>query len=157
MFIRSIAVIFIALSLSVSVYADKKPENVTINIKTITCSGKRVVSRKNPIVVHDSIRNLKSKLKQIPFKNFNLVSSESITIPSESKQQIKLKNKDSLGLELLYLKQDRVGLWLDWADKEGMRLLDTRLHFDCMETMLAGADTESDTCKMLAISVEGKK
>ena len=104
----------------------------------------------------DSVRELKPKLSKLPYKSCDLVWAQNISIPMKSRQKFQISNGDQLELELLYIEDQRVGLWIDWHDKAGVDLLDTRLHFDASEIMLAGAEEgeDSDKAKMLAISIE---
>ena len=119
----------------------------------ITCDQPRADLADHSIIVHDSLRHLKDKFQEIHFKEFNLESAQTISIPLNQKQQLTFKNGDTLELEMLYLENERVGLWIDWKDSSGMKLLDTRMHFDSTETMLAGAECEENKGKMLAVTV----
>lgn len=132
-------------------------DNVTIKVQSIECSGEKS-SKNTKIKVDQSISSLETRLKDLPYTNFNLASSQTINIPLNKEQELTLDSGDILHLKLLYLDQERVGLLLNWKDSEGMQLLDTRMHFGCTETMLAGAEgCEGDNGKLLAISVESKQ
>ena len=151
-------ILFILFAIPVFLFAQDKPTKVTINIKSIESKVPRDVKSNTKISVHDSIRDLRPKLKQIPYRNFDLTSSENFVVPINENQQIALKNGDLLSLQLLYLDSERVGMRMDWKDTQNQQLIDTQLHFDCLETMLVGAEGDDENSgKILAVSVKGKE
>ena len=130
-------------------------DEIKINVESIACSNKRSDLEK-PVKCDQKLLDLKHKLAQLPFENFVSTGVQQAKLATDKKQTFKLQNADLLTLELLYLEGSRVGLLIDWEDQSGMQLLDTRMHFDRNETMLAGADTDSEANngKILAISLE---
>lgn len=142
------------LVFSVSLFAEES-KSINLKIESIECRDRqKKLIESDKIVIHDSIRALKPKLKKLPYKSYHLDSVANVSLPSSERQEVKLKNGDMLALELLYFDNERVGLEIDWRDESDMKLLQTRMHFDQDDTMLAGAaDEESMQAKVLAISL----
>lgn len=136
----------------------QQKNQVTVKIQSIACSEEKT-SAEQAFTVDSKIHKLTKKLKDVPYQNFSLACSKSVVIPIKEKQDLTLDDGDKLSLELLYVDEERVGLWIDWRDPQGMQLLDTRMHFGCHETMLAGADggDDSNSAKVLAISITDKQ
>ena len=148
--------LFLGTCLLGGVATAETAKSINLKIESIECRDRqKELIKSDKIVIHDSIRSLKPKLKKLPYKSYHLDSVEKITLPDHQRHEIKLKNGDVLALELLYFDKQRIGLELDWRDSTNMKLLETRMHFDQDDTMLAGAaDEESMQAKMLAISLQ---
>jgi hypothetical protein len=131
-------------------------EEVTLTVEAISCEQPRPDLSDKKLDIPSGLNHIKEKLEEVHFKNFKLDSTQSITLPIKEKQKITLNNGDQLALEMLYLEAERIGLWINWQDSSGMELLDTRMHFDTAETMLAGAECEENKGKMLAVRVAPK-
>ncbi len=131
-------------------------KDLTLTVETITCEEPRVDLTDKKLTIPDSLGHIKEKLEDIHFKTFNLESAQSVTLPMKEKKKLTLNNGDALELEVLYFEDQRVGLWINWNDSSGMQLLDTRMHFDASETMLAGAECEENKGKMLAVKVSSE-
>jgi hypothetical protein len=128
-------------------------DSVELSVDTISCDQPRTDLEKERALIPEELVHLKDKLEDVHFKNFNLDSTQSIKLLASNKQKLTLANGDGLELEMLYLEDQRIGLWINWKDTSGMELLDTRMHFDISETMLAGAECEENKGKLLAVRV----
>ena len=153
----NLKIIYTCLLLLPALVFAGEDNQVTVSIKSIACSEEKAAGD-GKLTVDPQLQGLKKKLKDIPYKDFNLACSKSVVIPMKEKQHLTLDDGDKLSLELLYVDEERVGLWIDWRDPKGMQLLDTRMHFGCHETMLAGADggEDSNSGKVLAIAITEK-
>ena len=154
--IKKVFILLISILLSAVAFADEAKQAVSFKIESIACRDRqKALIKSDKIIIHDSIRALKPKLKKLPYKSYHLDSVKNVTLPDSNRHEVQLKNGDMLALELLYFDDKRVGLEIDWRDKSNMKLLETRMHFDRNDTMLAGAaDEESEQAKMLAISLQ---
>ncbi len=98
--------------------------------------------------------DLQSKLERLPFHRFSVLSTESLVIPIKRKQTMTLASGQTLTLRPVYCEQEKIGLWLRWAEKNGDEILDTRLHVNPGESMIAGTDSSPSSGLILAIDVE---
>lgn len=106
---------------------------------------------KQTVVLDSDLRDLEQKLSQLPFGNFQLLSSKQEVITLKSKNSIRLPNGQSLAFRPMYLDAKRVGLWLHWRDGDGSEILNTRVHFDAAESVLTGTDCAHNEGLVLAI------
>jgi hypothetical protein len=51
----------------------------------------------------------------------------------------------------IYMDQRKVGLWLNWKDRDGSQILNTRVHFNSQDTVLTGTDCSHNEGMILAI------
>lgn len=100
--------------------------------------------------------DIQAKLAKLEFNRFTLLGSETRTVSLMSKETLSV-NGQSLTVRPLYIKDDRVGMWLKWRDPEGMDVLDTRMHFDCGESVITGTESKGDRGIVLAIRVSQKR
>ena len=98
--------------------------------------------------------DIRAKLEQLPFRHFSYLSSERVIIPIKRKQIVTFASGQTLALRPVYCEQEKIGLWLRWSEKNGDEILDTRLHVNPGESMLAGTDSSPTTGLILAIDVE---
>lgn len=108
-------------------------------------------------VVEPPIRDLASKLEKIDFKQFRMIASIRESIGLKRKATLALSDGQSLVVRPLYVEDRRTGLWLKWVDRGGAEILDTRMHFECEESLLAGTNHRADAGVILAIDVSPVK
>lgn len=103
------------------------------------------------VQVDDSIKDLAGKLSQLPFGNFQLLSTKEEVITLRTRDSLQLPNGHSLTFRPMYLDSKKVGLWLNWRDHDGGEILNTRVHFDASDSVLTGTDCAHDKGLILAI------
>ena len=104
-------------------------------------------------IVDDSLFDLAPKLEKLHFKKFHLVSSQDEVVPMMKKATMYLQDGNTLSVRPLYLDGPKIGMWLRWQSATGVKILDTRMHFHCGESMLTGTDGDGDSGMVLAIDV----
>ena len=114
------------------------------------------IPRGKYFVVDEELNDLEYKLQALPYRSYRLIASREVALPVEHKQSLRLQGGQTLNLRLLYADKTRVGMWLGWLDKSGGTLLDTRVHFNRAEPMLAGTDSSKKCGMLLALEVKGK-
>lgn len=107
--------------------------------------------------VDNRIRDLADKLRKLNFRTFRLISSQREVVPIGRKQNVGLVDGNQLTLRPLTLDGGRVTMWIKWEDGSGMQILDTRMHFDCGESVITGLEEASDSGLILAIDVSPMK
>ena len=100
------------------------------------------------------LSDLSPKLQKLPFRDFNMLSSEELLIPVLKRQSISLSSGQTLVVRPLYVEERKVGLWIHWQDASGAELLDTRMHITPGESVIAGTDNSPSSGVVLAIEVE---
>lgn len=103
------------------------------------------------IQVDAALRDLQTKLAHLPFNNFHLISSKEETISVKSRDSLQLPNGQSLMFRPVSMEHHKVGLWLNWKDRDGSEILNTRVHFDSQDTVLTGTDCAHNEGMILAI------
>lgn len=130
---------------------------VLVNVRTLR-AVERFDRTPNPGVVavkiDSRLQDLSSKLRELPFKNFSLLSTEERTIPLKKRETLSLGGGQTLTLRPLYADNDRVGMWLKWKEPDGSDILDTRMHFNFGESMIAGTDNSPSSGVILVIDVQ---
>ncbi len=109
--------------------------------------------------VEKSLTDVSGQLEHLPFSNYRLLFRDTIRVGLKQKQLLRLRNGHSLMLRPLYIGGSRACLSVKWNDPAGETILDTRLHFDSTEPLLAGTentvgdDSHPATGMILAIGV----
>lgn len=101
--------------------------------------------------VDPALHDLESKLSHLPFNSFHLLSHKEQTITLKSRDSVQLPNGQSLMFRPIYMEAHKVGLWLNWKDRDGSEILNTRLHFDSQDSVLTGTDCSHNEGMILAI------
>lgn len=158
MYIRRVFFGGIAACLAVSFgvqgsFADSKVKQVVFRVRTVEARSERGSEKISMVQVDKRLRDLDSQLRQLPFMHYRLLSVDEAAVPVKRRQLLKLKNGDVLQLRILYRDDERVGLWLMWQDPQGVELLNTRMHFSCTASMLAGTEGGKSGGRILAINV----
>lgn len=131
-------------------------ESVQVQVRLLRAHDKSMIGFKNFVSTKEldpAISDLKDKLESLPFEQFVLISSQEKLIPLKKKETIEFKCGQFLHLRPLLIDGNKVSLWLNWEDSNGQNILDTRMHFDSSQSMLAGTDSTDDTGLLLAINV----
>lgn len=102
----------------------------------------------------ERIADLRGKLAKLHFRKFKLISDENVVVPVTRKQAIGLNGGETLIVRPLYVEKERIGMYLDWQDKQGKSILNTRMHFVPGESVLTGTDHSSNSGVILAIDVK---
>ncbi len=134
---------------------DSSVKEVILSIRAIKGNKLLVTEdeKKQPREVAKNLEDLNNKLTSFDFQSFRLVSEQTLTIPVKKKTTIFLTERTVLNVRPLYTEEKRVGLWIKWTDSSGDRtLIDTRMHFNAGEVMLAGTNCKNNKALILAIS-----
>jgi hypothetical protein len=139
---------------------------ITVRVRTIRAAGRVTeppadeqgkeqakAARIGKLAVDDGLQDLLSKLRQLPYRNYRLGITRDVVVPVKQKQTVRLNGGQVLNLRLLYAEGAKMGMWIRWTDKHGAALLDTRMHFNRSEPMIAGTDSGEKCGHILALSV----
>ena len=132
-------------------------ESVMVRVRIVRADDKSLIGFKSFVKspqLDPAISDLKDKLDTLPFEHFVLISSEERLLPLKKKETIQFAGGQLLHLRPILIEGDKVSLWLNWKDAKGQNILDTRMHFDSSQSMLAGTDSTDDTGLLLAINVK---
>jgi hypothetical protein len=97
------------------------------------------------------LRDIEGSLSNLPFARFQLLASKNETITIKQKNSLQLPNGQKLTFRPMYMDNKKVGLWLNWRDKDGSEILNTRVHFDANDSVVTGTDCAHDQGLILAI------
>jgi hypothetical protein len=133
----------------------KKGEGqVQVQVRTVMGEGVRHSSEKGDTVdVDQKITDLSDKLRKLHYKKYVLVSSRKDVVSMQQKKVLSLGKGHTLALRPMYIDGKRVGMWLKWKDDQGAKLLDTRMHFTCGESVVTGTERSDNSGVILAIDV----
>ena len=123
----------------------------TIEAKGLVEGDEQGEADQTPPSIDADLSDLRSKLENLPFSAYRLISSREEQISLMKRDVIHLPNGQSLAFRPVYMEGRRVGLWLSWRDNSGADILDTRIHFDTDESVLTGTDATNDSGLILAI------
>lgn len=154
--------LIVSLSQIASAYAEDQhadvpqnvePSAVKIYVRTIEASQHIDGERQDgeSASIDPSLSDISHKLNRLPFQSFRLVGSKEQELSLKRKDTLKLADGQSLTFRPLYTDNKRVGLWLSWRDRAGTDILNTRVHFDCGDSVLTGTDSSPDGGMILAI------
>lgn len=138
----------------------KDTSTIKLSVRTIQASGPSEQqlsddaqgSKERQIHVDGALNDLQPKLAHLPFSHFHLLSRKEETITLRKKNSLQLPNGQSLIFRPIYMDTRKVGLWLNWRDKDGSEILNTRLHFDSQDSVLTGTDCAQNEGLILAIN-----
>lgn len=164
-------VLSVLLSVPAPAWSEDEVSDVTLHMRTIKANGAIQQRESAPraqglaapeaapspaLEIDGRLADLKSKLSRLPYTNFRLLSTHDVPVLLRRKTTIRLDNGQLLNVRLLYADAERVGMWVRWSDKDGMELLDSRMHFKCDEPVVTGATNTTDSAVILALDVERK-
>lgn len=99
----------------------------------------------NRAMVDDRLKDIRTKLEQIErFNQFSMVSSFERVMRLKQVEQIDLIGGQILRIKPVSFNPPRVCLWLRWEDSNGEEILDSRMHFNTADSVLAGMEKESE-------------
>ena len=135
---------------------------VLITVRTIEAQGRieeTETDQQIPVRIDGRLADLADKLKKLPFRGFVFLSADKRAISVRKKELISLVNGQTLALRPLYSElvpggSQKIGLWLRWQDRAGAEILDTRMHFDDGQSMIAGTDQAKDPLSGLILAVQ---
>lgn len=99
------------------------------------------------------IKDLKMKFRQFPFMKFQLVSEQLAQVVLKKKENLTLSDGHKIAVRPLYIEKGRIGMWLKWIDNDGMKVIDSRMHFEKGEPLLTAVETDDNESVILALSV----
>ena len=148
--------LFLAVLLPVLLSAEEGGSNVTLRVRTVRAAGAPppAENTEHGYSIDRRLEDVRSKLLQLPYRSFKLLSTLDVPVSLLKKTTIRLDDGQLLNVRLLYSNGKRVGMWVRWSDKDGLELLDSRMHFSCREPMLTGANSTKDSAMILALGVE---
>jgi hypothetical protein len=160
---RMAAIAATSLLWAVSVAAEESAQDtstIKLSVRTIQASGpseqhssdETQGARDRQIHVDGALNDLQPKLAHLPFSHFHLLSRKEETITLRKKNSLQLPNGQSLVFRPIYADTRKVGIWLNWRDKDGSEILNTRLHFDSQDSVLTGTDCAQNEGLILAIN-----
>lgn len=152
---NSFVLVCVCLCMLAPSYADDKQVNLLV--RTLLASKPMDASEgheKHRVKLDQNIKDLRTKLEQLPYKKFQMLSSRTISVPPKKKVPLKIDSDSNLNFRLLYANEHRAGIWLNWLDSSGMELLNTRMHFNCTEPMVAGTENTDEEARLVAVSVQ---
>jgi hypothetical protein len=141
-----------------SIDSGSPSQNLLITVRTIQAQGRidenEMSGNPIPIRIDGRLKDLADKLRKLPFRGFVFMSGDERTVPVRRKEVLALVNGQTLSMRPLYLEDNKVGLWVRWQDRSGAEILDTRMHLDIGQSMIAGTDLLNDPSSGLVLAVE---
>jgi hypothetical protein len=138
---------------SMGVVAPVEPRHVNVRVRVIKATEPVGEAEGLAQQLEPAIADLAPKLEKLEFKQFRLLTAVREDVGLKRKATLPLSDGHSLVVRPLYVEDRRTGLWLKWLDRGGAQILDTRMHFECGESLLAGTDHQTDAGLILAIDV----
>jgi hypothetical protein len=135
------------------------PQEVSVRIRAIRASVPNSIDKDElkPLSIDKKLDDISTKLSGFDFRRFKLISEQVLTVPVKKKTVVNLTEKTVLNIRPTYVEPNKLGLWIKWTDSSGQRtLLDTRMHFDSQENMLAGTNCENNKALILSIGAVPK-
>lgn len=153
-----VALLFAKTSSIVAARADEAAapgETIKVSVRAIQASEPHEASgnqsTERAIRVDEGLSDLQAKLVHLPFNSFKLLSRKEETLALKTRDSLQLPNGQSLMFRPIHMDQRKVGLWLNWKDRDGSEILNTRVHFDSQDTVLTGTDCSHNEGMILAI------
>lgn len=106
-----------------------------------------------------SLADISEKLKELPFKSFQLQAQDEIQVGLKELKELRLGSNDAqipghtLKLKLLGLNRGKVCLWINWSESEGEEILDSRVHFKQGEPFITGTEAKDGLGMLVALQV----
>ena len=127
-------------------------QHVKVEVRTVL--GVRSQTEQSQKVLIDSrLRDLAPKLQKLQYDKYQLLSARQESIPVAGRHTMLLSNGQRLTLRPLYVKEERVGMWMKWDDSSGMQIIDTRIHFNCGEDALTALESNPERGLILSVKV----
>ncbi len=134
----------------------KAEDKVQVTVRLLQASDRSMLGFSSFMehAIDPQLIDLKEQLNVLPFESFTVLNTQKISLPIKKKDSLELANGHNLILKALSIDGNQVSLWLKWKDESGQCLLDTRMHFNSSEAMLAGTDHNIDSGLLLAVNVK---
>jgi hypothetical protein len=100
------------------------------------------------------LKDIADKLQKLGYQRYRLMSARRDIVPVAGRHSMSFSNGQKLTLRPLYVKEQRVGMWMKWIDSKGMEIIDTRMHYTCGEDALTALETNAATGLILSIRVD---
>jgi hypothetical protein len=158
-FSRQILLIICAFLWSPSLKtASAEPQMVVVAVRAIHARNNSHDNSKGQSFVKTSIsdsgfRDIKDKLRRLKYDSLSLISTQERNVALNDKDTVEIEGGHILTFRPVYKERKKVCIWLKWQDSTGMKVLDTRLHFDGDETVLTGMSNPDGSGIILAIDV----
>ena len=99
------------------------------------------------------LKDISWKLEDLPYQTFSLESARTVKVKMKKKRVVKLPDGQELTLRMAYKNEKKLGIWIDWRDRAGMNLLNSKIHLGCSDPVLAGIDNPDGSASLLAIAL----
>lgn len=151
----SLCAFHISMPTSHAEHNPNDPTTVTISVRTIEASeptrDAHHTDQAPTLKVDGKLSDIQGRLANLPFSHFQLLDSKQETLTIKKKNSIQLPNGQMLWFRPMYMEHKKVGLWLNWKEKDGSEILNTRVHFDSNDSVVTGTDCEANKGLILAI------
>ena len=151
--VELVTVLLLLLFLSPLVcVADKTIKDGPVVLKVSTIDAYPKKSSEGPRIdvrLHD----ISKKLEDLPYESFSLHSSQKIKVKAKKKRVVRLPDGQKLTLRLSYKNENKLGIWIEWVDKAGMKLLNSKIHLGCSDPVVAGTDNTDGSASLIAIAL----
>jgi hypothetical protein len=134
---------------------DHAGQLLKLRIRVIEATGK--VSANEGAFIDPTARDLEHSLRSLPFNRYLTIDNQSIELSARQRELVKIAEADTLGIRLQYLNEDKIGLWLNWHDAQGVELLNTRMHITKDMPVVVGADSVQEqpkAARILVVTIE---
>ena len=153
-FTRLISFSLFVVLCSTSLYA----EDGIVKVRIREIHGLGIANKANgDVSISEELRDLDKKLKKLNYQEYQLLDTQMQEVVLKQRANLSFSDGHVLTVRPLYLtpagEASRISMWIHWADKLGMEILDTRMHFTCGEAMLTGVEQTNKDGRILAIDV----
>lgn len=148
---KIITILFVCLQFSSIVYSEKI-EKIGFDLFSIEANGVRQSTAR--VSMNKSLAPFKDHLLQFPFHNYKIRYLTQISLPVKTSEKFYLSDNEVLQLKVLYCEDKRASIWINWQDSEGNEVLDTRLHFNKDEPIIAGVEEGEFKGKFLLLKLK---
>lgn len=151
--------LFVSATLVLSLFltSAQAEDKIQVKLRLLQASEKSMLGFSSFVTdaeVDPQLTDLREQLNVLPFEHFKVLNTEQLSISIRKKTAFTLSNGHKIVLKPLSVEGEQVSLWLKWKDETDQCLLDTRMHFDSSQAMLAGTDHNKDDGLLLAINVK---
>jgi hypothetical protein len=158
LYLRTLSPYIFALLILVprSSYSENSRGVVNVRLRAVVAEGyvRNVKEARSDRVVGANIEDLADKLLKLPYTRYTLGSEEEITIPYQKKEMISILPGQNVTIRPLFIDKRKICLWMKWEDSDGMKILDSRMHFRVGESMIAGTEQTDESGIVLAVDVK---
>lgn len=134
--------------------SEAESKAVALEIRAIKALGmleEESLKARDRIIVDTRLSDLDTEFHAFPFQMYQFLDQQDVRVSMRRKQEVHLVTGQLLKLRLLSAASNGILLWLRWQAKSGELLLDTRVHLDFGDNVIAGAESVNRTGLILAI------